>query len=146
VPLLLFLFSPVLLFAVTHLQSMEMGYNRLTLHFDKAFSKTQVHRFVLKGKGSLRYVFDLKNCRLAGKHLTDRLKYSDKVRSIRAGQYRRNTVRVVVETPEPYAVADYADLVIVGSALVKTMHEAGAARCAAEAGRFVSDLRRGIDG
>jgi N-acetylmuramoyl-L-alanine amidase len=87
---------------------MEMGYNRLTLHFDKAFSKEQVHRFVLKGKGSLRYVFDLKNCRLAGKHLTDRLKYSDKVRSIRAGQYRRNTVRVVVETPEPYAVADYA--------------------------------------
>ena len=44
------------------------------------------------------------------------------------------------------AVADYADLVIVGSALVKTMHEAGAARCAAEAGRFVSALRRGIDG
>jgi len=106
--LLFFLCFPVFLFAVTHLRSMEMGYDRLTLHFDKAFSKTQVHRFVLKGKGSLRYVFDLKNCRLAGSHLTDKLKYSDKIHSIRAGQYRRNTVRVVVETPEPYAVADYA--------------------------------------
>ncbi len=52
-----------------------------------------------------------------------------------------------ISTPEQaHAVADYADLVIVGSALVKTMHEAGAARCAAEAGRFVSNLRRGIDG
>jgi N-acetylmuramoyl-L-alanine amidase len=105
---LLLLFAPVFLFAVTHLKSMEMGYNRLTLHFDKAFSKDQVKSFVLQGKGSFRYVFDLKNCRLAGKHLTDGLKYSDKIRSIRVGQYRRNTVRVVVETPEPYAVAHYA--------------------------------------
>jgi len=105
--LLLFLFSPVFLFAVNHLRSMEMGYDRLMLHFEKPFSKEQVKSFVLRGKGSLRYVFDLKGTRLAGTNLTKKLKYSEKIRSIRAGQYRKNTVRVVVETPEPYAVTHY---------------------------------------
>jgi len=84
-----------------------MGYNRLTLHFEKPFSQNDIRTFVLRGKSSLRYVFDLKNCRLASKNLTKDLKYSEKIRSIRVGQYRSHTVRIVVETPEPYAVAHY---------------------------------------
>ena len=43
------------------------------------------------------------------------------------------------------AVARYADLVVVGSALVRTMHEAGAARAASACGRFVGELRKAID-
>jgi len=105
--LFLIFFTPLWLFAVTHLTGMEMGYNRLTLHFDKPFSKDQLQTFVLKGKHSFRYVFDLRHCRLGGKDLTRALKYSGKIRSIRVGQYRRNTVRIVVETPEAYAVAHY---------------------------------------
>ena len=105
--LLLVFLLPAWLFAVTHLTKMEMGYNRLALHFDKPFSKEQVRSFVLRGQRSVRYVFDLKNCRLGSRNLTKNLKYSSKIRSIRAGQYRKNTVRIVVETPEPYAVAHY---------------------------------------
>ncbi|MFQ5477097.1 MAG: tryptophan synthase subunit alpha [Candidatus Binatia bacterium] len=42
-------------------------------------------------------------------------------------------------------VGSYADLVIVGSALVRTISEAGAARAPAAVARFVSALRTGID-
>ncbi|RMF23288.1 MAG: tryptophan synthase subunit alpha [Deltaproteobacteria bacterium] len=42
------------------------------------------------------------------------------------------------------SVARYADLVIVGSALVRTVHEAGRARAAAACRRFVEDLRAAV--
>lgn len=44
------------------------------------------------------------------------------------------------------AVARYADLVIVGSALVRRVFEAGPAGASRAARAFVSELRRGIDG
>ena len=108
--LFLFLFFLLLggLAGANRLSGMEMGYNRLILHFDKPFSKEQVTSFILRGRGSIRYVFDLKGCRLGGRRLTQKLKYSNRIRSIRAGQYRQNIVRIVVETSEPYAVAHYA--------------------------------------
>jgi len=43
-------------------------------------------------------------------------------------------------------VGAYADLVVVGSALVRLMHEAGAAQAPEAARSFVADLRRGLDG
>ncbi len=43
-------------------------------------------------------------------------------------------------------VAAYADLVVVGSALVRTIHEAGRNGAVAACGRFVGELRRAIDG
>lgn len=42
-------------------------------------------------------------------------------------------------------VAEYADLVVVGSALVRVMHEAGARRAAAAAGKLVTELRGAIE-
>ncbi len=42
-------------------------------------------------------------------------------------------------------VARYADLVVVGSAVVRTIHEAGAQRAASACARFVGELRRAID-
>jgi tryptophan synthase alpha chain len=51
-----------------------------------------------------------------------------------------------ISTPEQAAtVAGYADLVVVGSALVRRMHEAGAAAAASVAREFVAELRRGVD-
>lgn len=44
------------------------------------------------------------------------------------------------------AVAEYADLVVVGSALVRTMHEAGARGAASAAYRLVAELRSAIEG
>lgn len=52
-----------------------------------------------------------------------------------------------ISTPEQAAgVARYAELVVVGSALVRRMHEAGAAGAVEAARQFVGELRRGIDG
>ncbi|ADV46125.1 N-acetylmuramoyl-L-alanine amidase [Nitratifractor salsuginis] len=101
------LFSSILFASPAKLKSLEMGVNRLILHFDRTFPKENVHSFILKGKDSFRYVFDLKNTRLAGKKLTSKLHYGPSIRSIRIAQYRSNIVRLVVETPEPYAVAHY---------------------------------------
>ena len=89
------------------LKSMEMGYNRLVLHFSKPFSKEQVHDFVLQGRGSVRYVFDLRGVRLGRRNLASGLKYGSTLRSVRVAQYRRHTARIVVETPEPYTAAHY---------------------------------------
>ena len=44
------------------------------------------------------------------------------------------------------SVATYADLVIVGSALVTRMHEAGAGGAAAAAAKFVGEVRGALDG
>ena len=89
------------------LQSLEMGYDRLLLHFNHPFDRSNVHHFVLKGKGSFRYVFDLKKTRLGSRGIAKNLHYGPQIRSIRIAQYRRDTVRLVIETPEAYAVAHY---------------------------------------
>ena len=89
------------------LQSLEMGYNRLLLHFDRPFDRGNIHHFILHGTGSFRYVFDLKNTRLGSRSLAKKLQYGPQIRSIRVAQYRRDTVRLVIETPEAYAIAHY---------------------------------------
>ncbi|WP_292657950.1 N-acetylmuramoyl-L-alanine amidase [Nitratifractor sp.] len=89
------------------LRSLEMGHDRLLLHFDRTFDRKNVHDFVLKGKGSFRYVFDLKKTHLSSKDAAKKLKYGSQIRSIRIAQYRRDTVRLVIETPEPYAITHY---------------------------------------
>ena len=51
-----------------------------------------------------------------------------------------------ISTPEQAAgVARYAELVVVGSALVRRMHEAGPAGAVAAARSFITELRAGID-
>jgi tryptophan synthase alpha chain len=51
-----------------------------------------------------------------------------------------------ISTPEQASeVARYADLVIVGSALVRTMHEAGREHAVEACGAFVGDLRKALD-
>jgi tryptophan synthase alpha chain len=51
-----------------------------------------------------------------------------------------------ISTPEQAAaVASYAELVIVGSALVRTMHEAGAAGAVDACRKFVAELRHALD-
>ena len=89
------------------LKSLEMGYDRLLLHFDRPFDRKNVHHFVLHGTGSFRYVFDLKNTRLGSRNAAKKLRYGPQIRSIRVAQYRRDTVRLVIETPKAYAIAHY---------------------------------------
>ena len=47
--------------------------------------------------------------------------------------------------PQAAEVAAYADLVVVGSALVRAIHEAGPRHGAAACARFVGELRKAID-
>ncbi|WP_456459200.1 N-acetylmuramoyl-L-alanine amidase family protein [Nitratifractor sp.] len=105
--LLVLLFSLTAQASLNRLEKITMGYDRLILHFSQPFSSKNLHTFVLKGKGSFRYVFDFRSMRLGAKGLTKGLHYSSRIRSIRLSQYRRNVVRLVVETPEAYAVAHY---------------------------------------
>ena len=105
--LLFLLFSLTAQASLNRLEKMTIGYDRLVLNFSQPFSSKNLHTFVLTGKGSFRYVFDFKSMRLGSKHLIEGLHYSSRIRSIRLSQYRRNTVRLVVETPEAYAMAHY---------------------------------------
>lgn len=51
-----------------------------------------------------------------------------------------------ISSPEQAVdVASYADLVVVGSALVRTVHDAGKSDAAAACGRFVASLRNSLD-
>ena len=51
-----------------------------------------------------------------------------------------------ISSPEQAVeVAAYADLVVVGSALVRTVHEAGKRDAAVACGRFVGSLRKALD-
>ncbi len=104
---LLFLL-PLTVEASNRLDRIEMGYDRLILHFSRPLERSAVRHFVLQGKSSVRYVFDFSDTRLGSRSITRGLKYSSsRVRSIRASQYRKRTVRLVIETPEPYAIGHY---------------------------------------
>jgi len=99
---------PMYLSAYNTLRSVEMGYNRLLLHFVKPVDARGIRHFVLTGnKKSYRYVFDLPDTRMKAGKSVAKLKYSGSLRSIRAAQYRKNVARIVIETTEPYAVAHY---------------------------------------
>ena len=51
-----------------------------------------------------------------------------------------------ISSPEQAVeVGAYADLVVVGSALVRTIHEAGKAKAASACGNFVGSLRKALD-
>ena len=98
---------PLWLTAANHLKKMEIGADRLLLQFDHPIERKNIRSFVLKGSKGFRYVFDIKNCRLGTKNPTKTLRYNPPLRSIRAGQYRSNVVRVVIESSIPYAMAHY---------------------------------------
>jgi tryptophan synthase alpha chain len=69
------------------------------------------------------------------------------VRAIRDGVGLPVAVGFGISTAEQAAaVGAYADLVVVGSALVRRMHEAGAERAPDAARAFVAELRAGLDG
>ncbi|WP_456431993.1 N-acetylmuramoyl-L-alanine amidase [Nitratifractor sp.] len=90
------------------LRSVKTGYDRLILRYDRPMLPSEVRTLLLRNAKTLRYVFDFRHTRLAGPDLLRSVRYHAPVRSIRLAQYRPHTVRLVVETAEPYAVAHYA--------------------------------------
>ena len=106
--LFVILLSPILLFSSPALlKKAELQKGELHLFFNKAYSKSNIRHFTLKTP--YREVFDLKNLRLANKKVGKKL-MSPHCRSIRISQYRKNTVRIVVETGKKYVCNAYQPL------------------------------------
>ena len=106
--LLLWLLSAVWLFAsVAILEKAELKKGELQLHFNGSYNKGDIHHFTLKHP--YREIFDIPNARLknsrVGKHLR-----SSHCHSIRISQYKRNTVRIVLETERGYGCNPYRPL------------------------------------
>jgi N-acetylmuramoyl-L-alanine amidase len=75
--------------------------DRLLLDFAKPFALKDFHTFRLLKPGSVRYVFDLHRTRIGSSKVPLGLHHPN-VRSFRISQYKPDTVRIVVETAEPY--------------------------------------------
>ncbi|RRS31936.1 MAG: N-acetylmuramoyl-L-alanine amidase [Epsilonproteobacteria bacterium (ex Lamellibrachia satsuma)] len=105
---LLFILSSVCLFSsVTLLKKVELKKGELQLQFNKPYNKKQIRHFALVKP--YREVFDIKNTRLANRHVGKNLK-SSRCRSLRVSQYKKNVVRVVIETGKSYACTPYRPL------------------------------------
>jgi N-acetylmuramoyl-L-alanine amidase len=92
---------------VTLLKKVELQKGELRLHFDQLYDKKQIKHFTLKKP--YREVFDIKNSRLANKRVGKSL-YSSHCQFIRVSQFKRNTVRVVIETGRYYSCTPYKPL------------------------------------
>ena len=102
--LLLVLTSTSLFSSVSILKKAELKNGELRLHFNEAYNKRNIKLRTFKNP--TRKVFDIPNARLQNKKINRRLKSVHR-RSIRISQYKRNTVRVVLEVDKPYACAPY---------------------------------------
>jgi len=103
-----FIVGSTLLFSnINRLEKLEIKNGELHLHFSDAYDKKQIHHFRLKKP--YREVFDFKNTHLAhryvGKNLQNRTK-----KSLRVAQYKRDIVRVVIESSRPYICNAYQPL------------------------------------
>jgi N-acetylmuramoyl-L-alanine amidase len=85
----------------------ELQKGELRLHFDQLYDKKQIKHFTLKKP--FREVFDIQNSRLANRKV-GRMLHSSHCQSIRVSQYKRNTVRVVIETGKYYSCTPYTPL------------------------------------
>ena len=99
---------PVLLFSsVTILKKATLQKGELHLSFTKPYNKNAIRHFSLTNP--YREVFDLKNVHLANKKVGKGL-HTGACRSIRISQYRKDTVRIVVETWKKYRCSAYQPL------------------------------------
>ena len=105
---LLFIVASTLLFSrVNRLEKVEIEKGELRLQFSRSYDKKQIYHFKLKKP--YREVFDFKNTRLAHKHVGKNLK-SKTTKSLRVAQYKKNIVRVVIESSRPYICNAYRPL------------------------------------
>lgn len=90
--------------SVNILEDIEIQKNELRLHFNHAFSKTNVHHFSLEKP--YRKVFDIRNARLSSKNIQQNLKGLQNA-NVRVSQYQKNIVRLVIECRKPYVCTAY---------------------------------------
>jgi N-acetylmuramoyl-L-alanine amidase len=106
--LLLWLLSAVWLVAsVAILEKAELKKGELRLQFNDRYNKGKIRHFSLKNP--YREVFDIPNARLKHSRIGKDL-HSSHCHSIRISQYKRNTVRIVLETERGYGCTPYRPL------------------------------------
>ena len=86
------------------LKRMEIKNNELNLIFDSWLDRADVHRMTLANPS--RQVIDIDNARLSSRKIASGLK-ADGVRMFRVSQYRKNSVRIVIETYSNYHCMAY---------------------------------------
>lgn len=96
--------SALLLASVATLQKAEIKKGELRLHFDKRYNKKKIKRFTLRNP--YRIIFDIPDARLANSRVGKGLK-TNRCEDIRISQYKRNVVRVVIETAKSYRCKAY---------------------------------------
>jgi len=106
--ILFFLLFPAVLFSsVTLLKNVTLQKGELHLSFSRAYNKKSIRHFSLNNP--YREVFDLAGVRLASRHVGNTL-HAEGCNAIRLSQYRKNTVRIVVETGKKYICSAYQPL------------------------------------
>jgi len=88
------------------LNSMQLKGDTLELHFSKLLQKEDLRTEVIAQKGRTRYIFDFKRTQLA-KGVKSIRHSKDVLNSIRIGQYKHHTVRLVLDSKHPFALKYY---------------------------------------
>jgi N-acetylmuramoyl-L-alanine amidase len=101
--LLLSLFATNL-FALNTLTDAQIVKEQLVLTFNQSSESQEARTLVLKQKHSVRYVFDFPKTIIRKRSLAKKLTYGS-VTSFRISQFNSSTVRLVIETREPFAIA-----------------------------------------
>ncbi len=105
---LLWLASAVWLVAsIAILEKAELKKGELRLHFNGTYNKSDIRHFTLNHP--YREIFDIPNARLKHSRVGKGLR-SSHCHSIRISQYKRNTVRIVLETERGYGCNPYRPL------------------------------------
>ena len=105
--LLLVIVQPLLLLASNRIEKMEMGNDRVMIHFAKPIHKSRIKSFTLEGRSSVRYVFDFADTVMASKNPASGLEYGGNLISIRSSQFRKRVARVVLESRKAYNIKSY---------------------------------------
>ena len=93
--------------SVTLLKKVTLQKGELRLEFNRSYDKKNIRHFALRKP--YREVFDIHNTRLANAKVGKNLK-SSHCRSLRVSQYKKNVVRVVLETGKSYSCTPYKPL------------------------------------
>jgi N-acetylmuramoyl-L-alanine amidase len=98
------LFSALLFGSVAVLEKAEIKKGELRLHFDKRYNKSKIKRFTLRNP--YRVIFDIPDARLKNGRVGKGLE-TNRCEDIRISQYKRNVVRVVIETSKRHVCKAY---------------------------------------
>jgi len=94
------------LFALNILKKIEVNGNILALHFNNSLKREDFKASAIAKKSITKYYFDFKKCKL-NKNIKRVININGNVKSIRSAQYKKDIVRVVIDSKKSYKVRYY---------------------------------------